>query len=212
MWNWLKTSKASATKQETVNQPAETETATEAPSPKIIIITGTSGSGRKSIARQLSASLGIPNVIPYTTREIRPQEQDGENYHFIPDGEFQAMAERNAFLQTVHLERGCYGIAVQELEQGLEQHNAVIVVVNHEGAKAFREKYGEDAVRVFIYVTKNDIQLRLEREGVPFAIIDEYLGNYTEQVAYKRESEYLLQNMDPEVTLQKIKEFVETKI
>ncbi|MHA6534782.1 guanylate kinase [Paenibacillus sp. BAC0078] len=210
MWNWLKTSKASATEQETVNQPAET--GIESPSPKIIIITGTSGSGRKSIARQLSASLGIPNVIPYTTRVIRPQEQDGENYHFISDGEFQAMAEKNAFFQTVHLERGRYGIAVQELEQGLEQHKAVIVVVNHEGAKAFREKYGEDALRVFIYVTKNDIQLRLEREGVPFAIIDEYLGNYTEQVAYKRESEFLLQSMDPEVTLQKIKEFVQTRI
>lgn len=210
MWNWLKTSKTSATEQETVKETAET--AIESPSPKIIVITGTSGSGRKSIAKQLSASLGIPNVIPYTTREIRPQEQDGEYYHFISDEEFHAMAEKNEFFQTVHLERGRYGIAVLELEQGLEQHKAVIVVVNHEGARAFREKYGEAAVRVFIYVTKNDIQLRLEREGVPFAIIDEYLGNYTEQVAYKRESEFLLQNMDPEVTHQKIKEFVQTKI
>ncbi|MNC71104.1 hypothetical protein D3C75_1219880 [compost metagenome] len=67
-------------------------------------------------------------------------------------------------------------------------------------------------MRIFIYVTKKDIQLRLEREVAPFDLIDEYLGNYTEQVVYKRESEFLIQNMDPEVTVQRIKEFVETRI
>ncbi|OKP87109.1 guanylate kinase [Paenibacillus helianthi] len=210
MWNWLKTSKASAIQEDTQNQPAET--LIESSHPKIIIITGTSGSGRKSIAKQLSASLGIPYILPYTTRAARPQEEDGQHYHFISDGEFQAMVETNAFFQRVHLERGHYGIALADLEQGIEEHKAVIVVVNHEGASAFRKKYGEEALRIFIYVTKNDIQLRLEREAVPYGIVDEYLGNYTEEVAFKRESEYLLQNMEPELTVQKIKEFLQTKI
>ncbi|WP_244280711.1 guanylate kinase [Paenibacillus jilunlii] len=210
MWNWLRTPKASEAKQESVDQRADTQAETF--DPKIIIITGTSGAGRKRTAKQLSAALGIPYVIPYTTRAIRSQERDGEHYHFISEGEFQAMADKHAFIQSVHLERGCYGIAELELVKGLEQHNAVIVVVNHEGVRAFREKYGEDALRIFIYVTKKDIQLRLEREAAPFDLIDEYLGNYTEQVVYKRESEFLIQNMDPEVTVQRIKEFVEARI
>ncbi len=210
MWNWLKTSKAPAIEEGIQND--RPETTADSSNPKIIIITGTSGAGRKSIAKQLSASLGIPYILPYTTRAARPQEKNGKHYHFVSESEFQAMVESNAFFQRVRLERGDYGITVADLEQGLEEHNAVIVVVNHEGASAFRKKYGEDALRVFIYVTKNDIQLRLEREAVPYGIIDEYLGNYTEQVAYKRESEYLLQNMDPEVTVQKIKEFLQTKM
>ncbi len=210
MWNWLRTSKASVAKLENVDQHAETPAETFGP--KIIIITGTSGAGRKRTAKQLSAALGIPYVIPYTTRAIRSQERDGEHYHFISEGDFQAMADKHAFIQSVHLERGRYGIAELELVKGLEQHNAVIIVVNHEGARAFREKYGENALRVFIYVTKKDIQLRLEREAAPFDLIDEYLGNYTEQVVYKREAEFLIQNMDPEVTVQRIKEFVEARI
>lgn len=211
MWDWLKTPKSSATRQEQSNEPA-TRDALEAPKNKVIVITGTSGSGRKSTAKQLSMSLGVPYLCPYTTRSKRPGERDGEHYHFISEDKFQTMLERKEFFQSVHLERGQYGISESELQDALEEHKAAIVVVNHEGAEAFHKKFGEDAIRIFIYVTKNDIRLRLEREAAPFAILDEYLENYTEQVIHKKESEYLLQNIDPAITVGKIKEFLLDKI
>lgn len=212
MWDWLKSTKTSATKQELQqNQPAETNPI-DATKVKVIVITGTSGSGRKSTAKQLSLSLGIPYVFPYTTRAIRPLERNGEHYHFISDAEFQAMLERNEFFQTVHLERGNYGISELDLLTALEAHKAAVVVVNHEGVQAFRKKFGDAALRIFIYVTKDDIRLRLEREGVPSGIMEEYLGNYTEQVIFKKESEYLLQNIDPITTVEKIKGFLQDKL
>ncbi|MGG6311393.1 guanylate kinase [Paenibacillus macerans] len=180
--------------------------------PKVIIITGTSGSGRKSVATQLSADLGIPYVRPYTTRAIRPGEQNGAHYHFVSDAEFQAMADRQEFCQSARLERGSYGIAERELAEALEQRGAALMVVNWQGVQAFRNRYGPQAIRVFLYVTKEDIRLREEREGAPPEVVEEYLRNYSEQVVHKKESDYLLQNIDPAATLAKIKVFLQDRI
>ena len=209
MWDWLKSPKASVeTKPELNQQPVEPEHK-EASTNKVIVITGTSGSGRKSTAKQLSAKLEIPYVFPYTTRDIRPNERNGEHYHFISAHEFQEMDQKHAFFQSVHLERGSYGILETDLAQAFEQHHAAIVVVNHEGAQAFRKRFGSKAIRIFIYVTKDDIRLRLEREETPSEVLEEYLQNYTEQVIYKRESEYLLQNMGAAQTVEKIIDFLQ---
>ena len=211
MWDWLKSPKTPASKHELEEQPVKTSPV-ETHQEKIIVITGMSGSGRKNTAKQLSHSLGIPYVSSYTTRDIRPQERDGEHYHFISNEVFQTMQDNKEFFQTVHLERGNYGISEAELLKALEIRKAVIVVVNHEGALAFHKKYGEAALRIFLYVTKDDIRLRLEREAVPSGIVEEYLDNYSEEVIYKKESEFLLQNMDPAATTEKIKGFLQDKI
>ena len=211
MWDWLKSPKTKASKHELEDQPVATSPV-ETPQEKIIVITGMSGSGRKNTAKQLSLALGIPYVPSHTTRAIRPQEREGEHYHFISDEVFQSMLDRKGFFQTVHLERGSYGISETELLKALEIRKAVIVVVNHEGALAFHKKYGEAALRIFLYVTKDDIRLRLEREAVPSGIVDEYLENYAEEVIYKKEAEFLLQNIDPGLTLEKIKGFLQDKI
>lgn len=211
MWKWRKAVRTPVSGVEPADRPAETDTVHPSRG-KVIIMTGASGSGRKATAKRLSQSLGIPYIQPYTTRGIRPQEAEGEHYHFVTDEAFQDMAERGAFFQTVRLERGSYGIAERELMSALGKHHAVIVVVNHEGAEAFRREFGEDAVRIFLYVTKDDIRVRVEREGVPYGVLDEYLANYTDQVSFKKDSEFLLQNLDPDQTVQKIQMFLKDRL
>jgi guanylate kinase len=216
MWKWLKGSKTTSDPVTNENEtlgPADTVPADDrAPQPKVIVITGTSGSGRKSIAKQLSAELDLPYVLPYTTRAMRKGERDGEHYRFIAEADFQAKVGRQEFSESVRLERGSYGIAERELSEALEQRGAAIVVVNHDGLQALRKQFGPQAIRIFLYVTKEDIRLREEREGAPPEVIEEYLRNYSEQVVYKKDSDYLLQNIDPSTTLAKIKDFLQDKI
>lgn len=217
MWKWLKGTKATPdptrSMAEVSDKPGDAGLEEVLPpQPKVIVITGTSGSGRKSIAKQLSADLTLPYVLPYTTRAKRQGEQDGEHYRFISDADFQAMLGRQAFSQSVRLERGSYGIPEQELNEALDQRGAAIVVVNHDGLQAFRKRFGPQAIRIFLYVTKEDIRLREEREGAPPEVIEEYLRNYSDQVVHKKESDYLLQNIDPAATLEKIKDYLQGKI
>ncbi|MCM3703766.1 guanylate kinase [Paenibacillus macerans] len=221
MWKWLKSSKTSPEPVSTPEATGKSGEAVEASETggsggetkqQVIIITGTSGSGRKDIAKRLSSELGIPYVLPCTTRTPRPGEQDGEHYHFISDAEFRALQEKDELCESVRLERGSYGISQHELDRALQQRQAAIVVVNHEGVRTFRKLYGENAVRIFLYVTKEDIRLRLEREDAPPEVLEEYLRNYSEQVVHKRESDFLLQNIETNATLEKIKLFLQERI
>lgn len=208
MWKWLKSSKSSPTPAAVDNQDTEQDQINK-DQPKIIIITGTSGSGRKGIASQLSAELDIPYLRPCTTRRIRQGERNGEHYRFISPEEFQSIEDGAGFSQSVRLERGSYGIPERDLMEALTSHQAAIVVMNHDGVQVFRKRFGPQAVRIFLYVTKEDIRLRGEREGAPHEVTEEYLRNYSEQVIHKKDSDYLLQNIDPANTLAKIKQFLQ---
>ncbi|WP_059050192.1 guanylate kinase [Paenibacillus senegalimassiliensis] len=208
MWKWLKSSKSSPAPAAVENPDTEQNKVIK-DQPKVIIITGTSGSGRKSIASQLSAELNIPYVRPYTTRRIRQGEVSGEHYRFISPEEFQSIEGGAGFSQSVRLERGSYGIPERDLMEALTSHQAAIVVMNHDGVQVFRKRFGSQAVRIFLYVTKDDIRLRGEREGAPHEVTEEYLRNYSEQVVHKKDSDYLLQNIDPANTLVKIKQFLQ---
>ncbi|WP_438445016.1 guanylate kinase [Gorillibacterium sp. sgz5001074] len=210
MWNWLKPSPAP--QDQPVPQPNPPEMPVQSLRPQVIIITGTSGSGRKGCALKLCQELGLPYVRPYTTRAIRPKEKDGEHYHFVTDAVFREMQAAGAFFQTVRLGRGSYGIAAAELDAALAGGQPAVAVVNRDGAEAFRQRFGSGAIRVFLYVTKDDIRLRLERESAPPEVVDEYLRNYPDDVIYKKESEFLLQNMDPAATVGKIKDFLRDKL
>ncbi|CAM4391734.1 nucleoside/nucleotide kinase family protein [Paenibacillus tarimensis] len=217
MWNWLKRSrqqlennvsgKGAECSGASGDQPDGTflETQHEGkPALAVIVITGSSGAGRKQLAGQLSSELGLPYIRSYTTRSKRPGEEEGRHYRFVGPEQFDAMQQRDEFFQFVKLGRGSYGIKGAELRDALEKTGRVIVVVNREGALAFKKVFGDRAMRVFIYTTKEDLLVRMQKDRVPEDIITEYMEQYTEQVHTKRECEIILQNREHSETVNRL--------
>lgn len=177
---------------------------------KIFIITGSSGSGRKTIAKLLSLELQIPLVKSYTTRAQRPNEYIEQPYQFVSEEQFLQMKELNAFFQTIKHERGSYGIAKQELLKAIETFGAAIVVVNREGSLQFKRTFGDQAIRTFIYCTKEHVLANLEKNRTPPEVLQQYLNNYSDEVYFKRECEHVIQNMDLHITVKKIVEMLQS--
>ncbi|GGG13241.1 guanylate kinase [Paenibacillus abyssi] len=204
MWSW------SSKRRETpvpVHQPAFPANQAEKEA-AVIVITGSSGSGRKKLAYQLSRETDIPYIRPYTTRVIRPNERTGIHYHFVTEEQFDGMQKNGQFFQSVQLERGKYGIASSDLMGAIQAKQAAIVVVNREGSLMFKRHFGDRAVRIFIYSTKEDVIVRMQQELTPYDVIQEYLDHFTEEVHFKRECEHRVQNSDHIATIQKIKEII----
>ena len=61
----------------------------------IFVFTGPHGAGRKTVAEMSGSTLGLKQVISYTTRPQRPTEFDGQDYHFITSKQFADAQERN---------------------------------------------------------------------------------------------------------------------
>jgi len=172
----------------------------------IIVFTGTSGAGRKSIARLVSAALGMRLIRSATTRPPRQSEQQDEDYHYMSEEEFNRLAQQGAFLQQVVINRYQYGILKQDMEQALAAGGLVGLVLNREGADAVKRIYGARVVRVFVYVDKTTMQERLESKGASYEQLASYLDRYADEVTYRKHCEYIFENVDLANTAQLITE------
>jgi guanylate kinase len=84
-------------------------------SKKLIILLGRSASGKTTSEMMLRDLKGFSTLVTYTSREKRPGEKDGIDYHFVSSDffqkeNFQAMfeAKKNWF----------YGVKLDNLEEG----------------------------------------------------------------------------------------------
>jgi guanylate kinase len=172
--------------------------------PSIFILTGTSGSGRKTVARMTCERLGWTPVLSCTTRTPRNQGMPDGDYHYISREQFAEWEQDGQFLQTVEIEKNKYGILRRELESAMRESGKVYLVLNREGAETFKQLYGDRAVRIFIYVDKQTVRERLESKGIRFEVIESYLDSYSDEVTYRKKCEHVYENVDLERTVEQI--------
>ncbi|MFD0671378.1 guanylate kinase [Cohnella sp. GCM10027633] len=174
--------------------------------PSIYVFTGTSGAGRKTIARVVGSALGWTFVRSCTTRPPRrPAEQD-EDYHYVSREQFDAWDGDGSFAQTVTIEGHRYGILGRELETAALNGRGAYVVLNRAGADDVMKRYGERAVRIFVYVDKITLRERLESKGASYSLVESYLERYADEVTYRSQCEYVFENVNANKTAERIVE------
>lgn len=67
------------------------------PKPIILAIVGESGSGKTTLSQFLERKLGIPAIVSYTTRPMRPGEVDGKDHYFVGDSAIPVPSETFAY-------------------------------------------------------------------------------------------------------------------
>ncbi len=105
---------------------------------KLFLIVGPSGVGKGALVRELRTrhpEFFFPTSA--TTRAIRKNEKEGEQYHFISNEEFAKLESRGEFLETaaVHqFER--YGILKQPILEAIKNSQIVIREVDIQGLQS----------------------------------------------------------------------------
>lgn len=121
---------------------------------KLFIISGPSGSGKSTVLRRLLESCDVPMVLSVsaTTRPPRPGEQNGIDYHFLSDDEFQAALARGEFLEAKEVfgHGRWYGTLWSEVRRGWQDGKAVILEIDVEGALTAKQAV-PDAVMIFLH-------------------------------------------------------------
>ncbi|MEX2416436.1 MAG: guanylate kinase [Paenibacillaceae bacterium] len=173
--------------------------------PVIFVFTGTSGSGRKSIAHRVGHELGWTHVISCTTRPAREKEIGRSDYHHLTRVEFNVVESNGEFVQLVDIDQERYGVRKSDLEAALSLGGNVYLILNRFGASAIKQLYGDQVVRLFLYVDKQTVRERLEAKGTPFHVVEQYLDHYTDEVMYRRNCEHVFENIDMNKTLDLIR-------
>lgn len=162
----------------------------------IFVFTGPNGAGRRTVAQMSGSTLGIKQVISYTTRPPRSSEVDGQDYHFISAEQFSDAEANKAFIEVIEFGGNRYGIKEQDVADMIQKFGAVYLVLNRHGAEQLKSTYGDRVVRIFIYADRETVQQREEARGDSPELIERYMSHYEEEMAYKDACEHVFENID----------------
>jgi guanylate kinase len=128
----------------------------------LLVVAGPSGVGKGTLIRGLRERHdGIEWSVSCTTREPRPGEEDGEDYHFVSREEFLRMSREDELLEwaVVH-ESDFYGTPRQPVEEALAAGRDMVIEIDYQGARSMRAALPE---AVLVFVAPPSIQALRER-------------------------------------------------
>ncbi|MBK8295010.1 MAG: guanylate kinase [Solirubrobacterales bacterium] len=117
---------------------------------KVFVITGPSGVGKGTLIGQLlKRRPELQLSISATTRDPRPGEADGVEYHFLAPEEFDRRVAAGEFLEHAAYSGNQYGTLRSEVDRRIESGHPVVLEIEIQGAEQIRETMPE-AIQVFV--------------------------------------------------------------
>ncbi|MBT6120681.1 guanylate kinase [bacterium] len=128
--------------------------------PKTIVISGPSGVGKGTIIKEiLKERSDIKVAISATTRAKREYEVDGEDYYFLSDDTFNAMAENSSFLEWCLVHGNKYGTMENEVKRLMNEGSHVILEIDVQGAKKVMEAKSETLNVISIFLEPPSVSI-----------------------------------------------------
>jgi len=127
----------------------------------VFIISAPSGTGKTTLVKEVIQQLpGLQFSVSYTTRLPRPNEREGEDYHFVSHADFQRMVEKNEFLEWAEVLGNWYGTPRPDLKKLELEGMDLILDVDTQGAKKVMKEIGQP---LLIYLLPPSLQVLRER-------------------------------------------------
>ena len=99
--------------------------------PVLLVLAGPAGSGKTTLCERMVAEVsGFSRIITSTTREPRPGEVNGRDYHFFTAEEFDERLAADAFLEWAWVHRkNRYGTLASSVLDPLAAGQSLIINV-----------------------------------------------------------------------------------
>jgi guanylate kinase len=163
-------------------------------------LAGPSGVGKSSVVHELRAL--YPDLwfsVSATTREQRPGEVDGRDYHFVTPEAFDRMIKAGELLEWAEIHGGIHrsGTPREPVERRLAAGLPALVEVDLNGARALREAVPEAFLVFLAPPSWDDLVERLTGRGTePPAVVERRLRTAKEEIAAQDEFDAVVVNTD----------------
>lgn len=177
-----------------------------ASSGSLFMVAAPSGAGKSTLVNALLAQEpAIKLSISFTTRQPRPGEQNGREYHFISVDEFLARNASGEFLESAEVHGNYYGTSRLLIEEQILQGTDVLLEIDWQGAQQVKNQFPQ-AVGIFILPPSiAALEERLNKRGQdePHVITRRILAAGGE-IAHAPEFEYVIINREFAVALSEL--------
>jgi guanylate kinase len=165
----------------------------------VIVVTGTSGAGKGTLeAAVMPLVPELALAVSATTRERRGGEQEGREYYFVTDAEFQRMLDAGEFLEHVDFPWGQrVGTLWSEIARIRAEGRAPLLDLETDGALVVKREIG-DSVTIFVRAPSfEELERRLRARATESGgEIDKRLERAKRQLAQQDAFDHVIVNDD----------------
>jgi guanylate kinase len=165
----------------------------------LLMVVSPSGVGKTSLTRRLVADHADLHLsISATTRDPRPGEHEGRDYHFVDRPEFDRLLAAGEFLEWAEVYGHRYGSPKTPILASLDRGQSVLFDIDFQGAMSVSAFAPADAVKVYILPpTLAEMRRRLEaRSQDSEEVIAQRLARAKSEIANWTMFDYLILNDD----------------
>jgi guanylate kinase len=160
----------------------------------LFVVSAPSGAGKSTLLNALRPTADFLYSVSCTTRAPRPEEVEGQDYHFLSRDDFARRIEAGEFIEHAEVHGNFYGTPRENVLRNLQAGTDVLIDIDIQGAAKIRRNGGpeisESLADVFIMPpsmdelrrrlvkrgteTEGEMGIRLERAAIEMQAWSEY--------------------------------------
>ena len=175
-----------------------------------MVLVAPSGAGKTTLAHRLVvASDRFVFSISATTRAPRRGEQDGVDYYFVSDDDFEAMIDAGELAEWATVHGRLYGTPRAALEAAALRGEHVVLDIAVQGARQIRDSFHDERLIFVLPPSVAVLMKRLTGRGTEGAgEVERRLRSALDELQAASEFEHRVVNDDLDRCLEQIEEIV----
>jgi guanylate kinase len=176
----------------------------------IFIISAPSGAGKTTLVKEMIKQVpGLQFSVSFTTRLPRPNEKEGEDYHFVSHSVFQKMVERNEFIEWAEVLGNRYGTPRPDLKKMEAEGMDLILDIDTQGAKKVVKEIDQPILIYLLPPSLKVLRERLINRGVDsLEMVKFRLSNAGRDMEEAYGYHYVIVNHQMEDAIEKLKSII----
>jgi guanylate kinase len=132
----------------------------------LIVFTGPSGVGKGTVVKELFQNLdNLIFSVSVTTREKRSGEEEGKNYFFRTNREFDELIQADKLLEWAEFVGNKYGTPKDFVFEKLKNGTDIFLEIEVQGALQVKEKFPEALMIFLLPPSIDELEARLRKRA-----------------------------------------------
>ena len=181
----------------------------------MIILASPSGVGKTTLVKLLSESRDFYTSISHTTRKPRNNEEEGKDYYFVNNDQFQNLIKKKEFLEYANVFSHLYGTTKTPVIKNLENSKNVVFDIDWQGTEQIKKKNLEYKLLTFFVMppSKKVLFNRLSnRDMKDKLIVDDRMKEFNKDILHWKNYDYVVINDDLQRCFNEICELIDSFI